>query len=249
MRSDCWCARVTRRDMQAQFVGTPDAFAALTRLVAQYRAEHRADPVGLELEARIGRVASGTGVSAEEIDRMTKFVQTNPLLTVREWTQHTDYFLDWDGREHRYRTTGDGDTLRLTTEVTRKVRLGACTLHSGNAAVRFALSREVPVDVATLPDTLAPKHVRITHRKAFEFASRGFVARPTWRIDFGIVWSGDTKLEAETRQREYHVSQYTAELELLDPAYVVQHDDAYVACSLAMKVSDLFEREAHFVRA
>lgn len=236
--------------MQAQFVGTDEAFGALTTLVARYRSEHRANPVGLELEARIGRMNANeqttTGVPEEEIDRITKFVETNPLLSVRDWAQHTDYFIMVRGKEHRYRTIGESGSLEMKTEVTQKVRLDTCMLRSGTTAVRFVLSREIPVEIASLPDTVAPKHVRVTHRKTFEFASRGCTSGPTWRIDLGIVWSGDTKFEAETKQRQYQASQYTVELEMLDPSYVIHHDDAYVACSLAMKVGDLLEHEAHF---
>ena len=64
--------------MQTQFVGSGEAFDALTQLVARYRSEHHANPIGLELEARLGRMSDGervtTGVSEEEIDRIEELV-------------------------------------------------------------------------------------------------------------------------------------------------------------------------------
>lgn len=98
---------------------------------------------------------------------------------------------------------------------------------------------------------VTPKHVRLQERRRCCFHSRATdkesATSPhprrdyTWAIDFSCVWSGSTRSEAERSQQQGSAPQRAMELELIDPQYVVRHDDAYVACSLAQKASDLIQ--------
>lgn len=220
-----------------QFPGTTEAFEALVDCVRVYRREADADPSGLELEVRFGTITAPvvkTGVSGEFVDRTLQLVQTNPSIAVSEWVEMTDFFYSVPSKgERRSRSRYDTDEMRVDTEVVSKKRLAECQLRHGSVAMRVVVSREVP-DAAceTLVD---PTHVRIQHRRT---ATLPTPSVPTWVVDFSMVWSGSSKMEAEQRQMRGECPQYALELELVDPGYVASHEDAYVACSLALKAAD-----------
>lgn len=229
-----------------QFPGSPEAFDALQAVVGVYRREGAKDAEGLELEVRFGHAAGPrviTGVSAEAVDRVMALLQTNPELPATEWEEVQDVFFDADGAEHRSRTRYDTDRLCLDTHVVIKHRLAECQVRCGDAAFRVVVSREAARSPSP-DDLVTPKHVRLQQRKSVGLVSAALGPQPTWSVDFGMVWSGGSKVQAERRQMLCERPEYTLELELADSRYVDAHTDAYVACSLALKVADLAEAPA-----
>ena len=226
-----------------QFPGSDEAFGALKHVVAVYRREAAIDPVGLELEVRFGELVGAktttTGVSDDFAAQAIALVQTNPALLLSDWAEVQDAFFDVDGVEWRSRTRYDTDRLAVETEVVIKRRLAECRLHSGAVAMRFVVSREAPADASGAEvDLVLPKHVRLQQRRTLTFCSFGFGPHPTWAVDVGMAWSGGSKSEAERKKMAGETPQYTFEIELVDPAYVAAHDDAFVACSVALKAAD-----------
>lgn len=235
--------------MRDQYPGTSKCLARVSQMIQRYRSESLLGRGDLELEARFGTFddnAFSSGVSPEFMDHVVNFVGTNPTVKTTAWREFQDSFFDVDGVEHRHRSTYNTDTLQVEQEVIIKTKLEDARLRSGSNAVRLVLSREVKVDVDTLPTLVNPKHVRIHQRKRIEFNSRGFTGQKTWLVEFGIVWSGATKTEAEYNQMKNKDPVYTIEIELLDPSYVTKHDNDYVACSMMLKVSDLMSHRAFF---
>lgn len=217
-----------------QFPGSAAALRALAELVGLFRAEAARSREGLELEVRFGNVTGPmvtTGVSADFVSRTMAMVQSNPALRLGEWDEVEDVFFDSGGVEARSRSEYDTDKLTVETHVITKRRLGECRVRSGGVAMRFVLSREVPITPSA--ELVMPKHVRIQQRKRATFGA--------WAIDFGMVWSGTTKVEAERRQKDGDCPQYTFEIELLDGGYVDARTDEHVACSLGMKAADFVD--------
>lgn len=237
-------------NLQAQFPGSQDAMNALAHVVQVYRQEIARDENGMELEMRFGHASTGhvtTGVPAEMIDRLITFVQTNPDIRMTEWAEVQDVFFDINGEERRSRTTYDTDTLRVKTQVIRKQRLAECLLRCDEVYVRVVVSRETPDMCEEIGvKVVSPKHVRIQQRRSAHLASHDFGPDATWTIDFGLVWSGDSKVDVEQRQMACEAPQYTFEMELTDPQYVVKNDDMYVACSLGLKAADFMATTAYF---
>ena len=235
-------------DLKEEFPGSSEALHALSEVIAVYRREALRDPMGLELEVRFGTATGDfltTGVSADFVNRTMTLMQTNPSLTFSDWFELQDFFFDHRGVEQRSRSRYDTEELRVHSEVITKTRLAECQLRCKGTALRVVASREAVVGHGDA-DVVEPKHVRIQQRKTASFCSTGFGPGPTWVVDFGMVWSGDTKLDAERKQMNAEAPQYSLELELTDPRYALRNDDAFVACSLALKASDFLEPGAFF---
>lgn len=234
--------------MEAQFPGDDPAFRSVQRIVARYRAEVNCDPNGVELEVRCGQLVNGSarsGVEPSFVDRLMTRVRANPSIVVEDWCEMEDTFFDIGGVEHRSRSTYDTDELAVVTTTIVKTRLCDCVLQTESGfVVRIVLSRESPVEL--VKNVVTPKHVRIHQRRRALITSGGFGPSPTWLLEFGMVWSGSNKTEAEALQEKDALPQYTLELELLDPLYVARRGDAYVACSMCIKIAELLSNGAHF---
>ena len=234
--------------MQEQFPGDASALRAIQRIVTRYRKEYASDPSsGLELEVRCGRDVDGAfkpGVSVDFLDRAVSLVQANPALELDDWREIEDTFFDLGGVEYRSRSMYDTDEIDVRAVTIVKTRICECILRNGGFAMRLVLSRER--EVHNPKGVVTPKHVRIHQRRRAQFTSNDFGPRRTWMLEFGMVWSGCNKTEAETLQMNNAIPQYTLELELLDPLYVVRRGDEFVACSIGLKMAGFFEERAHF---
>lgn len=239
--------------MEAQFPGSAHALRAVADVIRRFRIEMARDHRGLELEARLGRVldsgAVETSVSVDDIDDIMQLVQNGPNVRVDDWVEFEDFFFDIGSTEHRCRVQYDTERLNVNSEIVVKKRLVGCQLRSQSTVLRVVLSRETVVDPRVLPDTVVPKHTRIHQRKTVYIRSRGLEASPrdTWLVQFGAVWSGKTRVDAETSQMAGQGdARYVVEVELNDPEYVTRHSDEYVACSLVMKSADFLSHDALF---
>ncbi|MAB55745.1 MAG: hypothetical protein CMN93_07710 [Synechococcus sp. CPC35] len=222
--------------LETQFPGTQEAMGAIRAVVAQYRQELQRGVKGLELEVRFGRKGVVDGAL---VDRVITWVQGNPDFANSEWVPFEDSFFHVAGVQHRCRTQYDTDRMNMNVSVVRKERVTRCALASSDGLqIAVVLSREVDVPRGKLAHVVHPHHVRMQQRKRIGLPSRGFGPAPTWALDASMVWSAACKSEAE-RAQMCAPPQYGLELELLDPEYVVHHDDAYVACSIGLKVADL----------
>lgn len=243
------------------FPGTPETFERLQQLVQKFRDcerhQHRHDHddgVHFELEARlctndVSSVESKTspssrfksGVSGTALDTVLRHVQTNTSLETGDWQEYEDFFFHHGGSEYRMRSTFDTQKLKVKTVIIRKTKLDDCmaAVHTTQYAVRFTLSKEEVIPAASFPEMIKPHHVRIQQRKSVRLHSRGYTKTPTWSIDFGLVWSGKNKAEAETCQESKSGTCYSVELELLNAAYAQRHTPEYVALSISQKVLDL----------
>jgi hypothetical protein len=64
---------------------------------------------------------------------------------------------------------------------------------------------------------------------------------PVWKFDVTRSWLGNTKSEAERKQKENDSTNYEFELECLNPRVLMcsdKHDSFYVMCSMLLKMSD-----------
>ena len=231
--------------MEEQFPGSAEALRAVSRIVAAYRRELRDEgPKGLELELRFGKKVGKnvqTVVPSSVVDRVMSVVQTNAALMSDEWAELMDVYFDGNtGEELRSRVSYEVFDMAVHTETFQKRKLVETTLTSDAVDVRLVLSRETPAEKSIVPDlVVAPKHVRIQQRKKIHLCSREFDA-PTFLIEFGMVWRGASRSEAE-RSQQLGTPDYTLELELLNPEYVVRHEDDYVATSMLLKANDFFQ--------
>jgi hypothetical protein len=107
--------------------------------------------------------------------------------------------------------------------------------------VRFSVCVETPVPSELLPAAVKPTKVRIKQRKRFFLGSIG-VEKPTFSFDLTIVYSGDSKSEAEKKQASKTGEQYEVEIECLEPLLYLQSCDfqeAFLALSMLLKAYDL----------
>jgi hypothetical protein len=108
--------------------------------------------------------------------------------------------------------------------------------------LRICLNREELVPDHEIPPIVNPTLVRMKSRKSFYYKSENFPAtEPLWKFDITRSWTGNTKTEAEQKQKRGDTT-YEVELECLNPRALmisVQHDSFYVMCSMLLKVRDL----------
>lgn len=234
---------MSESSLRSQFPGTPAALARVAQVVRAYRQAAVRDPSGLELEVRVGRAAGRgieTGVTSAMVGRIMQKVGTNHAIQTDDWAETQDVFHTHEGVRLRSRTSYDTYALCPVTSTVSKKRVADCVLQSGPWAIRVALSRETPCDDP--PQVVRSSYVRLQRRRRARFASAR-MDRPTWMIECGVGWSGATRREAETRQMANDGAQHSIEIELLDPAYVAQHTDEFVACSAVLKASDAIDED------
>ena len=107
--------------------------------------------------------------------------------------------------------------------------------------LRFCVSIETPVPLEILPAAVKPSLVRIKQRKKFILSSIG-VERPAFSFDMSIIYSGESKFEAESKQASQTGGKYEVEIECLEPLLYLQSCDSQetiLALSLLLKASDL----------
>ena len=105
--------------------------------------------------------------------------------------------------------------------------------------VRVSLNFEEKVPVDSIPSRTQPKFVRIKDRKSFIYQP-DHAKTPIWSIDFTESWNGNTRTEAEMKQKSGQTV-YEIEVECLDPfTYMTdsKRDVYYLATSLMLKMRD-----------
>jgi hypothetical protein len=108
--------------------------------------------------------------------------------------------------------------------------------------LRLSLNYEEKIPSQMLPSVINPTSVRIKSRKSYYYKSQDFPSSdPIWRFDITRSWLGNTKSEAEMKQKNGDTT-YELELECLNPKAVMvspKHDAFYVSCSMLLKMRDL----------
>lgn len=209
---------------------------AVATLVAQMRGLEHA-----ELEARLGRRDERgfvAGVERADIDRVLEMFQESSHVTGDEvWREEQDFFFRAGDELLRTRVRYDAEAMQVQAQTIVKQRVGVRDCFAAGSAgesgceVRVAVKTETPI--ARVDSCVRTECVRIKQR-------RRFVTRcGRWAFDFGMVWSGATKSEAERKQAaEDPVFEIECELLAVDEMLATR-DDATIAASLLLKMHDL----------
>jgi len=201
--------------------------------------------VEFELEARMGTFDTARGCWINGVSKtfweqvLQMFVECDHWTEVAdtEWKHNHDYFYTLpDGRAVRSSTTLESGPIFDIQHLIKR-RHGLVDLHvpgSDTYDIRIALSSETTLSSHELPETVMPTRVRIKQRMSFVFRC--------WKFDLTKVWSGDSRLSAETAQRS-GTPDYEIELECSSPMeYLQARPDEYVATSLLLKMCDLLPK-------
>lgn len=224
----------------------------------------------IELEARLGRIQMhrnrsprfSPGVSNDYMHKILQMMGTFPeWYRVDDWVHEQDFIYPNDhGDSVRSRVIFDKHGQSMKVEHVKKRRRQVQDLKNTMHAqeddgmyrnawdVRISLSTEEPVQIEDLPPTIHPSFVRVKNRKSFWYRPSTF-EEAVWRFDLTVAWEGETKSEAEQKQR-MEPGRFEIECEMVDPAAYLSaesHDDLYVATSLLLKIRDLLGREGMYV--
>ena len=191
-----------------------------------------------ELEARFGQIKDKTfisGVSRTTIDEILNMMKESPYIKVaHDWVEEQDFFYTYNKKQLRTRVKYDSENMKTRPHTIEKSNLGtfdASNISNNSYDIRVSLKREVPINVNDI--CVNTSLVRIKQRK------RLLTTCKTWAFDFGMVWCGATKTDAELAQSNNDPI-FEIECELIDPTkYLSLHDDAYIATSLLLKMIDL----------
>ena len=202
-----------------------------------------ADPT-LELELRIGRQTTSAGfqpgVDRQTMDGIVKLLDNTAdarPVGGTEWQESEDYYLGHMGKRCRTRVTFQ-DNAPITTETISKEAVHSFVLRTQMFDVRVSLSRETP---KPCPVKTSTTHVRIKQTRRYE------AVRSPIRFDCSMVWSGETKSEAEHMQNNKEAV-FEVECELTvgrtDDAWKRKYDStprgiSRLATSMLAKLSDL----------
>jgi hypothetical protein len=234
-------------DIPAHLVRAMPPIVALVRALRQKLAMYAETNTEHELEARFGTRSGGrwvNGVSREFWERVFELLRGGDCWTEvvdGTWKHYHDYFYALQNGL-QVRTSTAFDVNRETIEVVHVNKVKCCTeeLHvleptCNNSDepvfdIRVSLSTETAVDTHELPESVSPSLVRLKQRVSFAYRC--------WRFDMTKVWSGASRVQAETKQKTEEPV-YEIELECASPAsYLHDRSDAYVALSLLLKMCD-----------
>ena len=116
------------------------------------------------------------------------------------------------------------------------------TFGNGKYDLRVCLNYEENLDHTQITEFINPSSVRIKSRKSFYCKSDNFPHdEPVWKFDVTRSWLGNTKSEAEMKQKEGDLTNYEVELECLNPRLLMcaeKYDSFYVMCSMLLKMRD-----------
>ena len=111
---------------------------------------------------------------------------------------------------------------------------------AGPSHVRVGVALEQRVPEELLPVAVTPTLVRIKQRKRFLLQSLG-LQRPAFAVELSVVYSGDSKSQAEQRQAAAQEASHEVEVECLEPlAYLCScsQQESMLALSLLLKLHD-----------
>lgn len=191
-----------------------------------------------KFEANIGKLLCGKWVSGVT---QSFFESTLHMLSVFEgWVAVSDWL---DVHEYFY-TAANNRTVCTSLLI---AETGLCASHVEKVEVcqqevriqgrpydaQLTVTNEVLVSADELPVTVIPSFVKIKKCKSF--------AVHNWTFTFAMVWSGLTRLCAEKQQESGDVC-YEIKVELTDGGdYIKTRTASYVATSILMKVSAIFD--------
>ena len=116
--------------------------------------------------------------------------------------------------------------------------------------LRVCLNYEETLSKEDIPDCMNPTSVRLKTRKSFYYKSDNIPSYdPVWKFDITRSWLGESKSEAEHKQKANESTNYELELECLNPTALMcldKHDSFYVMCSMLLKMSDLLNSQVSF---
>lgn len=197
-----------------------------------------------ELEARLGKYAHSKfvpGVSREHMDALVRSLEmlradaaaTGTVTSSHDtWEEEENYYFDAGKRRVRTRVTFEEVTTPVTIE---KVVVESIVLKTHLIDVRISLSREIPVP--NPPAIVNTSHMRIKQRRSFAMVGRPYV------IECAMIWSGQTKVEAETSQSTSEpLFEVECEFSNAPPeqwAAKYGNDTRAMATSLLYKVADI----------
>lgn len=197
-----------------------------------------------ELEARFGTIHDkrfASGVPRSEIERiLDMFQQSRFVQGDTEWIEEQDFFFEVDGTSYRTRVVYNVEDMVVvpTTIIKTNVMYENIRLAEPIPGfdVRIALKREQPVS-KRIDQCVSTTCVRIKQRRRFTTICGN------WAFDFGMVWSGTTKTEAETKQSSVDPI-FEIECELVNKKQILAtRDDRTIATSILLKMHDLVDQK------
>lgn len=229
------------------------AVADVKDLVDQWHAP--SENINYELEAKFGVYAEQhfeSGVSEQFVEKLYNLINGSPVWkSITPWVESHDFFYKIkDGRTIR----SSCDLISNSNKSIYKTKIDSVILKHQiltsaaaspyNYDLRISLSAEELIPRTILPNIVEPLYVRIKSRKSYYYKSGNFPSEmPIWRLDITRVWDGQSKHEAETKQRMGETPKYEVEYECISPQAVLNitdaHDSWYLACSLLLKCEDL----------
>jgi hypothetical protein len=217
-----------------------DVIEPVAKIVAQLRNHPSA-----ELEARFGVFQSAhfkPGVCRIDIDRIMSMMIDSPHVdTTDEWTEEQDFFFMVDGKHCRTRVRYDSSNMCIKPQTIVKEAVATQDIFVEGPPDTFPndirISLKTEDAIVQLQPCVSTTLVRIKQRRRFITNCK------KWAFDFSMIWSGANKDEAEINQSQKD-PHFEIECELIDAQRVLDtQDDARIACSLLLKMTDLLPSE------
>lgn len=227
-----------------------------------------------ELEARLGKlvydVPNGKPRFVSGIDDQLFFAIETLLLhgkwdMIYKWTNISDFL--YHPHHVNISNVSQYDTLRVTNiGGNQQEHLVKKTLErndfknvgdeSSSYDIRMSLAQELKIQPESLSVVKTPFKVRIKHRQSFFLVEPLFEGSKTnirYRYDLTVVWDGDTKSQAETKQMNEELpNAYEIEIECegVNSFDDVEYDKPlvdYITRSLLHKLSNLVSVGSKFI--
>lgn len=227
-----------------------------------------------ELEARLGKLVSDQHTGKQKfvsgVDDQLFFAIETLLLhgkwdMIYKWTNISDFL--YHPHHVNVANISQYDTLRVTNiGGNQQEHLVKKTLERNDFKnigdeissydIRISLAQELKIQPESLSVVKTPFKVRIKHRQSFflvEPLYEGSKTNIRYRYDLTVVWEGDTKSQAETKQmNEEPPNSYEVEIECegVNSFEEVEYDKPlidYVTRSLLHKLSNLVSISSQFI--
>lgn len=209
---------------------------------------------GIELELRFGQKGLNgfePGVSQAAFQTLeTRFDTGRDWARVSEWVNvHTYMHPDVSGQKelrteviYNTNTAVSPVTIQKQKIVSHDYRITSLTASVLNTSVdmRIAISHEMPVPDAEIPQEIMPTAVHIKERKSYFYAPTGYDT-PVWCYMLTKRWTGPTLAAVLATRHGGKPPIYEIELECVYPPYLLSKEPGQIAIKLLYKACDMLE--------
>ena len=194
-----------------------------------------------ELEARFGKWKNNkftSGVSRQQMDTIIDSLKQSCFIHCDgEWSEQQDFFFMSEDKHMRTRVIYDSDKMKITSNTIHKLPISSKIFTTNSHFPDIRVDLKLEEAITNPPDVVQPTTVRIKQSRRFYIENK---KGRVWAYDFSMTWTGKTKTEAELLQmKEDPVFEIECELLNYDD-YVYKNTDMYIAASILLKMTDLF---------